>query len=174
MTGCGRQWCTKCGEETIHRDNRHGYESASCLGQITWREGPKNISLTDVDMLSRKGLRNGMQLLLGVEQKQPQHKFSGTPQERTLRLLDAAIRHCGLCPEAVRLRIDPRSGIYLVTGPLGAATESRRKTMFLGSQEIKSLSTEWKFIADVHETFFRFLDPEDLRRRDRDEDHEAS
>jgi len=173
VTGCGRQWCTKCGEETIHRDNRKRYESASCLGQIMWREGPMRLTAGDLDLLTRKGLRNGKQLLLGLEQKQPGHKFD-LPQERSLRLLDGILRHCGLCPAAADLELDPRSGVYIVRGPLGAATEGRRKTGFLGPQQIEWLSTGRTVKVPNHETFFRFVDPEDWERcRTRDEDRES-
>jgi hypothetical protein len=55
-SGCGRTFCRKCGQEMIHRDHRHGYESSSALGQIIWRDGPAFLSVMDLDAVSRKGL----------------------------------------------------------------------------------------------------------------------
>jgi hypothetical protein len=173
MSGCGRQWCSKCGEELIHRDHRHGYESASALGQIIWREGPSQLSVTDADVISRKGLPDGRQLMRVIEQKQPRHTFDGTPQERTFKLLDAVLMHCGLCPDAAELHLDPRSGVFVVKGEISAAAEGRRRTQFGGPQKITRLATGQEWAVETHEQFFRFLDPQDRGRRDRDEDGEA-
>lgn len=164
-TGCGRHFCKWCEEEMIHRDHRKFYESASALGQIIWREGPDRLSVTDLDVVSRKGLPNGLQLLRGIEQKQPGHKFEDA-QEQTLRLLDSVIVHAGLCPAAVELHVDPRSGIYVIRGEVAAAADWPRQTMFCGTQQIVKLATgeTWKIRA--HEPLFRFLDPEDTSRRD--------
>lgn len=168
MRGCGRNYCPHCDEETIHRDHRRGYESASCLGQIVWREGPKNLSVMDLDLVSRKGMQDGTQLLRLVEQKQVGHKFEG-PQERTLQLLDAMISHASLCKNATHLHVNPRSGVYVVRGEMGAATSIRRQTTFLGPQTIHQMSTGQMYEVDGHEAFFRFLDPEDRTRRIRGE-----
>lgn len=166
MKGCGRTYCPHCTEEMIHRDHRRGYESASCLGQIVWREGPLALSVTDLDLVSRKGMRDGSQLLRLVEQKQLGHKFESA-QERTLRLMNAVITHAALCESATELHVSPRSGVYVVRGQLGAATSSRQETMFLGPQTIEQLGTGQTYDITSHEAFFRFLDPEDDRRRRR-------
>lgn len=162
MSGCGRHFCKWCGEEMIHRDHRKHYESASALGQITWREGPVQLSVTDLDMMSRKGLSSGLNLLRGIEQKQPGHKFE-LAQEQTLRLLDQVIRHAGLCQAAAELHVDPRSGLYVMRGEVAASPDWPRQTQFCGDQEIENLATgETWDIAD-HKQLFRFLDPQDYR-----------
>jgi hypothetical protein len=86
----------KCGEETIHRDHRRGYESASALGQIVWREGPKKMSAADIDLATLKLLSNGQRLLRLNEQKQPDHSLGwsqgqicGNPDP------DAPVKHDG-------------------------------------------------------------------------------
>lgn len=150
----------------IHRDHRRGYESASALGQIVGREGPLNLSVTDLDLVTRKGLRDGNQLLRLIEQKQPGHSFKG-PQETTVRLLDECIHHCTLCPDAQELRLDHRSGLYLVRGLIAGATTGHRETRFEGTQRIIRLRTGQHRDITSHEEFFQFLDPEDPRRRQR-------
>ena len=166
MTGCGRMFCPHCDEEMIHRDHRKGYESASALGQIIWREGPGRLSVTDLDLASRKGLPSGQQLLRLLEQKQPGHKF-GISQERTLKLLDSLILHAIACPEAASLQLDPRSGVYVLRGEVAAAQEWPRQTMLCGVQEVERLTTGGQFKFETHEQLFEFLDPEEwhIRRR---------
>jgi hypothetical protein len=164
MAGCGRQWCKGCGEELIHRDHRKAYESASALGQIVGREGPVNVSVTDLDLVSRKGLRNGEQLVRFVEQKQPAHTLR-TGQEVTLRLIDACFDHCSHCPGATDLHIDRRSGLILVRGHIAGSTTARRETRFDGAQTVVHVRSGRKTVVSCHEEFFRLLDPEDSRRR---------
>jgi len=171
MTACGRQWCAACAEELIHRDHRKGYESASALGQIIWREGPARLTVCDMDILARKGLRDGSTLFRGLEQKNPDHTLKD-PQEQNLSLLDAMIRHCVECP-AYAGKLDPRSGIYVIRGEVAGATEGTRKTVFHGPQEIIRLRDRASVTITDHEQFFRFLDPQDRQRRSRSEDKEA-
>jgi hypothetical protein len=149
----------------IHRDHRKGYESASALGQIIWREGPAAISAMDLDLVARKGLRDGSQLLRFLEQKQPGHTFK-RPQEQTLRLLDAITVHASLCPDAADLRVAARSGAYVIRGEIAAATDSARQhTTFLGPQEIEKLFTSERYVITQPEALFQWLDPENLARR---------
>jgi hypothetical protein len=162
--GCGRQWCTGCREELIHRDHRKAYESASALGQIVGREGPLNLSVTDVDLASWKRLRNGAQLLYFVEQKNPGHELR-SGQQHILRLWDHCIEHCIACPDAAHLQLDRRSGLILVRGHIASATEKRRETCFRGPQTVQHVRSGLTKVMEFHEEFFRLLDPEDSRRR---------
>jgi hypothetical protein len=165
MMGCGRQWCTGCREELIHRDHRHGKESASALGQIVSREGPENVSVADLDLASLKWLSNGSTLLRLIEQKNPGHRLK-PGQKAILRLLDRAVDHCKLCPQASELHIEQRSGVYILRGHVAAATHSvRRETRFNGAQVVERLSDGQTRPIESHEAFFHFLDPEDSRRR---------
>jgi hypothetical protein len=164
MGGCGRQWCSVCDEELIHRDHRKFYESSSALGQIVWREGPVNVTVCDLDLASRKGLSNGFQLVRLVEQKQPDHTLRA-PQARLLFLLDACLGHCASCPGAVDLQIDKRSGLLLVHGHIAASTRARHETIFDGPQTVEHVRTKQRIEVLSHEEFFRVLDPEDSQRR---------
>lgn len=166
MMGCGRQWCTGCREELIHRDHRHGKESASALGQIVSREGPRNISAADLDLATLKVLKDKQQLLRLIEQKNPGHSMKWG-QEQILRLLDRALDHCKLCPAASELHIEQRSGVYIIRGHVAAATHSkRRETRFDGPQTIERMSDKQTRDVQSHEDFFKFLDPtEDASRR---------
>lgn len=172
MSGCGRHFCDKCGEELIHRDHRKMYESSSALGQIVSREGPKNISVADIDLASLKLLKNGngnynnniKKLLRIIEQKQPDHSLKG-PQRNILYLIDAIIQHCLSCPKAIDLKLDERSGVYIIRGLIDGAINGKRETKFNGSQIIEKLSNGQKFEIFTHEIFFQFLDPLDRKRR---------
>lgn len=165
MSGCGRQWCSKCAEELIHRDHRRGYESASALGQIIWREGPALLSVTDLDVAARKGMRDGSQLLRVIEQKQPGHKFERA-QGQTLELIDACIVHTAQC-DAADVRLHPRSGVYVIRGEIAAATSGRLQTTFRGPQQIEQLHTGMSRVINTHEELFEILDPENGPRRRR-------
>jgi len=160
--GCGRTFCGGCGEEMIHRDHRQSYESASALGQIVGREGPVNISVTDIDLVARKGLQNGAQLLRIIEQKQPKHQLR-RPQRETLKLLDACIGHCVHCEAAKDLVLDKRSGLYLMVGHIDGETSGRRTTRFNGPQIVTKFSDGRDKRLETHEEFFELLDPEDWR-----------
>ena len=165
MNGCGRQWCKKCSEEMIHRDHRRGYESASALGQIVWREGPKNISAVDLDLATLKVLRGKERLLRLIEQKQPGHSMKWG-QEEILRILDRALDHCKLCPDASELHIEQRSGVYIIRGHVAAAADSiRKQTSFDGPQVIERINDKKTWKIKSHEQFFKFLDPIDTRRK---------
>lgn len=163
-SGCGRQFCSKCEEELIHRDHRKIYESSSALGQIIWREGPRDLTASDLDILALKILNNNFHLLRLIEQKNPTHKFE-TPQMRALKLLDAMIMHCRICPKAEDLAVDPRSGVYIIRGLIEAANKGKRKTILKGKQIIHRLSDGSEYEFENHETLFRFLDPESKARR---------
>jgi hypothetical protein len=161
---CDRHWCPDCDEELIHRDHRKWYESASALGQIVWREGPLNVTVTDLDLVSRKGLANGFQLVRLVEQKQPDHTLRAQ-QARLLYLLDDCLAHCARCPTAADMKIDERSGLLLVRGHITASPEGRHKTIFDGAQIVEHVRSKRQIIVGSHEAFFQLLDPEDPQRR---------
>lgn len=165
MSGCGRQFCG-CGQELIHRDHRHGYESSSALGQIVSREGPLKLSAADIDLVTLKGLRDGRRLIRVLEQKQPTHGFKPGQQE-ILQILDGALTHCKTCPTADLLKLDARSGVFIIHGNIAAADSPRKETVLHGEQTIRQLSTGAEWVASSHEDLFRFLDPEDPSRRGR-------
>jgi len=162
-TDCGRQVCRQCGEVLIHRDHRQATESSSSLGQIVGRDGPVNLSVMDLDLVSRKGLKDGLQLLRLIEQKQPSHVFRPV-QHRTHQLLDACLAHCGRCEGAADLALDPRSGVLLLRGHIvGDPTGEPR---FVGPQELEPLRPGGEtHLLSSQEEFFQVLDPEDPRRR---------
>jgi len=163
-TDCGRQVCRQCGEVLIHRDHRQATESSSSLGHIVGRDGPVNLSVMDLDLVSRKGLKDGRQLLYLIEQKQPSHVFRPV-QHRTHQLLDACLAHCGRCEGAAHLALDSRSGVLLLLGHIvGDPTDGEPR--FTGPQELEPLRPgAGTQILLSPEEFFHVLDPEDPRRR---------
>lgn len=162
--GCPRTYCQGCGEEMIHRDHRRSYESASCLGQIVSREGPLKLGFMDMDGVSRKGLKDGSQLLRILEHKQLNAHLKAN-QEETLKLIAQIIEHCVKCPSATSLKLHPNSGLYIVRGELTAASNGAHKTMFNGPQEITRYVDGISYTVTNEEGFFRFLDPVDRERR---------
>lgn len=161
--GCGRQFCKKCGEELIHRDHRKIYESSSALGQIVSREGPKNLSVADIDLVSLK-IMNRKKLLRIIEQKQPNHSLKW-PQKEILRLIAEIISHCIDCKFAHNLNLDNRSGVYIMRGMIKGAKEGKKITRFDSCQKIERITTEQNGTIYTHEDFFNFLDPLDKTRR---------
>jgi hypothetical protein len=119
----------------IHRDNRHGYEASSALNQIIHREGPKQLTVGDVDSYALKfvGPRACLRL---IEHKQPEQALKRM-QQQALGLFDQCIRHAA---EHALFGVAPGSGVYLMRGPLGASTEGRRKVDFTGPQTVETLS----------------------------------
>lgn len=147
---CRRTFCEDCGDEMIHRDHRKGYESASALGQIVSRDGPRTFTCGDVDLYVLK-LLGRRPLLRLIEHKQP-----GAPikpmQKRTLQVLvvmfESAIEAGAL---------DPRSGIYLMRGQVEAEPDGKRKTR-LGRQRIwDARQREW-FTCESQEDVFAWMD----------------
>ncbi len=161
---CGPIYCPTCGKMCIHLLHRKIYESSSGLGQIIWREGPTKLTVSDLDIVTFKSLKNNEILLRLIEQKQPRHKFE-RPQEQILRLLDAIIYHCCLCPEAKDLKLNTRSGVYILRGLIEAATSDREETILKGQQTIQRLRDGSESTFTSHEILFNFLDPEDSTRR---------
>jgi hypothetical protein len=140
----------------IHRDNRRFYESASCLGQIISRRGPVNLTVGDVDLLSRKGLRSGTQLLRMVEHFQATAPIKAQ-QRRTFELVAEVIHHCIECPRARYIGLSPASGLFVVKGPLGAATSGHRETRFCGPQQIiRFRDDETRTVLDEEELLTLF------------------
>lgn len=157
----------------IHRDHRKHYESASALGQIVYREGPSKLSYADADGISLKRLRSGLTLLRVIEQKNRGHTL-GWAQNEILRTLDATIAHARICPGAADLRLDPRSGVFLVRGEIAAAYAPDLHTSFNGEQVIERLHDGRVETVTTHEEFFRFLDPQDSERRVAKRRHQSS
>ena len=126
---CRRTFCPDWDEEMIHRDHRKHYESASGLGQIISREAPRTLTTGDVDQYVRKWLGD-MTLLRLIEHKQPDQELKAQ-QQRALTDLDRIVRHATGDPN---LHLDPRSGVYIMRGEIGAATSARREAQFEGKQ----------------------------------------
>lgn len=137
MSGCPRHWCEnpECGQEMIHRDNRRSYESASGFGQIVHRDGPRTFTVGDVDLYVRKWFGSTTLLRL-IEHKQPGQLIK--PQQgRTLQDLDDLFALAIDQPTA-RLRLDSRSGVYIMRGDIFAESNGRRATR-LGPQQVWSV-----------------------------------
>lgn len=129
---CQRTFCQDCDLELIHRDNRKRYESASGLGQIVHRDGPRTFTVGDVDLYLRKWL-GGATLLRLIEHKQPAQAIK-EQQAITLSMLDSLFEHAIGCTDAP-VRLDPRSGVYIMRGEIFAEPSGRRKTS-LGPQRV--------------------------------------
>jgi hypothetical protein len=140
----------------IHRDNRHGYESSSCFGQIIHRM-KRSFTYTDVDGLVYN-IAGKSSLLRPIEHKQPHQKLGG-PQSWALGALDDCIRHYVESPPADwKLRLHPASGVYIVTGELGAATEGCQRTELLGPQAIRRLRSSAETVVLDESALYAWLD----------------
>ncbi|HYW27702.1 MAG TPA: hypothetical protein VE953_26255 [Terriglobales bacterium] len=144
----------------IHRDNRAPWESSSTLGQIIWRSGPRgNFGGGDVDYYwhqSGEHRADGRAYLRVFEHKQVAAKEKHS-QSVTLDDLALLIDHGITCPESPVL-LDPRSGLYLVRGPLTIQDNGRKGTCFGGPQEIERRGLHPKTTTVRTEAeFFRWL-----------------
>jgi hypothetical protein len=141
---CRRTFCPDCDEELIHRDHRNLYESASALGQIIHRM-KRTFTYGDIDGVSYK---RSLRLLRFIEHKQPTQaaKFA---QTEVHRLLDDIIAHYIDCT----MRIHPRSGLYVMRGPIDAATSGRRATRLAGPQIVVNGRWGSATIADEVQLF---------------------
>jgi hypothetical protein len=137
MRGCARTFCPNCDEEMIHRDHRHGYESASALGQIVHREGPYEIQYGDIDGYAVKWM--GDQTLFRLLEHKQKGQALGTGQGRVFTELAQALDHAVGCPESP-VKWVPGSGFYIITGPLEPETAGHRKVDFAGKQVLKNLA----------------------------------
>ena len=147
---CRRTFCDDCRRELIHRDNRKHYESASGLGQIVHRDGPRSFTVGDVDLYLRKWL-GGATLLRLIEHKQPSQVIN-EPQAITLRMLDSIFEHAINCTDPP-LRLDPRSGVYVMRGEIFAEASGHRKT-HLGPQRLWDPRTQqWTELESQAEVF---------------------
>lgn len=150
MSGCPRTFCPNCDGEMIHRDNRRGYESASALGQIVSRAGPRTFTVGDVDLYVLKFF--GREVLLRLlEHKQPAAPVKPMQRE-TLRLLDAclaaAIEH-PLSPKPLHAA----SGVYLIRGEVGAEPSGRRATCLAGPQRVWNPRAGWHTLETQDQVF---------------------
>jgi hypothetical protein len=163
--GCERRFCPDCGEEFIHRDHRKIDESSSALGQIIHREGPSKLTIVDIDIVSLKWLESKKILFRLIEQKQPNHGLK-PGQKAILKIFDNMISHCIICEATRDLQLDDRSGAYLMSGLIEADDNSPMKEpIFKEPQKIKKLDNRVEEQFEDHESFFKFLDPQDPERK---------
>jgi hypothetical protein len=118
----------------IHRDQRRHYESASALGQILWRRGPKEITVGDVDLYVIKIIGQRVCLRI-IEHKQPRQTLK-TMQRRALALIDQCIRHC-VAHNLFGLTGD--SGVFIMRGHVEGGAAGHREVQFHGPQTIETL-----------------------------------
>jgi len=148
---CRRTFCPDCNAELIHRDNRKHYESASALGQVVSRNGPRTFTCGDVDLYVLKLFGGRPPLLRLIEHKQP-----GAPikemQKKTLRILVVAFA------AAIEARaLDSRSGVYLMRGGVYANPDGRRETR-LGPQRVWDAERREWFALESQEAVFDWMD----------------
>jgi hypothetical protein len=154
---CPRTFCPGCDEEMIHRDNRRHYESASGLGQIISRDGPRTFTVGDIDLYLWKDLL-GRELIRLLEHKQPGQPLKAM-QQKVLRRLEALIAHAIDC-ERSPIRLDQTSGVYVLRGLILAQPDGRRKTE-LGAQRVWNPRSGW-FDLPSQRAVFRWLDGQPL------------
>jgi hypothetical protein len=121
---CGHQFCEKCDSLLIHLLHRQGFESASGLGQIIWRDMPRTFACGDVDLYLHVRALN---LVRFIEHKQPAQKV-GDAQKRFLILLASLIEHC-----REQFKLHEKSGVFVIRGALEAG---RKRIGFSGPQTI--------------------------------------
>jgi hypothetical protein len=148
---CQRTYCPDCDEELIHRDHRHFYESASALGQIIHRM-KRTFTYGDMDGVTYK---RSLRLLRFLEHKQPDQSAKYA-QNEVHDLLDEIIAHYVDCVTA-RFRLHPYSGMYVMRGPIEAATTGRRAAQLAGPQELINNRLGCRSIADEM-ALFEWLD----------------
>jgi hypothetical protein len=152
---CGRFFCPVCKEEMIHRDHRHGWESASAFGQIVWRAGPKCLTTGDIDHYA--AVFGKKTLFRLIEHKQPNQELKKM-QEKVLLLLGHVIEHAVTdYPQG----FDKRTGVFIVRGEVGAEATGLRRTHFVGPQKVSKV-VGGKFITQGvlpdQESVFRWLE----------------
>jgi len=121
----------------IHRDHRRGYEASSALNQLLHREGPDHAAVGDIDTYFENN-EHGEYRLIMLEHKQPDQALGGA-QAKVLRHLDSCIRHAVEHPPLRGLRLKEISGVYILRGPLEAASNGRHKVDFVGPHVVESL-----------------------------------
>lgn len=157
MNGCRRNYCPDCDSELIHRDHRGFYESASAFGQIMHRAGPLNLTLGDIDAYVMKRL-SGRVLLRLVEHKQPSQRLNQN-QQAVLRMLEELFQHhMSQPPEDPMMRLDPRSGVYIMRGHIEGTQDGRRHTQFQGAQHVHRIDTAQREKLSGHEAVCEWLE----------------
>jgi hypothetical protein len=140
---CERTFCRNCGEEMIHRDNRHSYEASSALNQIIHREGPRNLTVGDCDTYSMILLPDFTVCVRLLEHKQPKQALK-PQQAKALAVIDRMFRHAASDKLKVWIRNDqyilaPDSGVFLVRGHLKAGKDGHRKVDFADKPIVETL-----------------------------------
>ena len=135
----GRTFCTQCGHELIHRDNRQAWEASSSLNQIIHREGPALMTCGDIDTYVEKW-RGNTTILRLLEHKQPDQKL-GRAQARVLEDIDRMIRHAIAHPSN-DLQLSPDSGVFIIRGKISGEDHGKRKVDFAGPQVVDRLDGE--------------------------------
>ena len=135
---CRRTYCVGCGEEMIHRDNRHSYEASSAFNQIIHREGPRRVIVGDIDTYAYKDeLKPGPnEIIRLIEHKQPDQKLKSL-QGKALACIDRCLRHA-----SYDKLIAVGSGVFVVRGDLEGSNYGRRKVDFSGKQIVRTLNGE--------------------------------
>lgn len=153
--GCRRAFCEDCGQEMIHRDNRRFYESSSALGQIIWREAPRDFGAGDVDLFIHRSRQKT--LLRWVEHKQPGHKFESS-QRNSLGDFDRVIRHAVSNPPPGML-LHPDSGVYVLRGKLHVASQMNphQKVDFGGRQKLTDVNGKELFEFSNREQLYTWM-----------------
>jgi hypothetical protein len=157
--GCGRQYCPACGEELIHRDHRKIFESASALGQIIRRLGPKAMGAADLDLCTEKCIKP-RHLLRLLEHKQDNARAVQDSQAHILWLLAWIIDHAVHCDADPKLKqlLDPRCGVFVIRGTICGSDHGRREIRFTGPQTITKLINGESFICNAHDNMNVFND----------------
>jgi hypothetical protein len=154
---CPRQFCPYCGFELIHRDHRRGYESASSLGQILHREGPRQLTCGDIDLYVVKLMRRrgacDLCLLRILEHKQMGQPL-GMMQGKALRAIEQLFA-VGLADPALNLH--PDSGLFLVRGGIEGEQDGKRKVNYTGPQIITRINGDTVFAPSTRTEFYDWL-----------------
>jgi len=117
----------------IHRDNRRGYEASSALNQIIHREGPRQLTIGDVDTYCIRINGNGPATVRLIEHKQPEQRIK-MMQAIALESFGRALQ----CAAAQQLVAD-NSGVFVLRGQLTASSGGRRKVDFAGPQTLQTI-----------------------------------
>jgi hypothetical protein len=124
------------------------------LGQIIHRQGPKELTVGDLDLYCAKWRGNHL-TLRALEHKQSNQQL-GRMQGSVLSVLDTMFQ-IAIANPTPTLRLTSDSGIFIVRGPIEAATSKRREVDFINRQTVSKVDGSCPFQHRTRKEFYDWL-----------------